>query len=362
MGKVSLLGICIFIILFSSVAADAISIENLKKFDVPEKDFWDPVLSPDGTKIAYVAYDEAYLQQIFAINPDGTGEKKLTSDAFKKWGLSWGTDKIAYVSLGKDGLEKIYVMNPDGTENRQLILDNTRQGSSAWSAPSWSPDGRLLIYTSRDEKEDPKLYMVNSDGTGKKLVLEGAFRQWSPSFSPDGKNIVYVSYNERYKEELFITDISGNSRRQLTFDEIKKNNPVWGPDGTITYVSYETITSSGEKIFSINQDGTGRKLFVDSDFKQLSPSFSLDGRKFSYAAIDLTGMVKLGVGDVAGAVSASPSPTPETTMTQPAHTTPVVEKESAGTGDVLWTMFIILAVVVAALLIILVIADFMGKK
>ncbi len=367
MGKVSLAGISIIILLISVAAIGAISIENLKKLDIAETDFWDPVLSPDGTKIAYVASDETHFQQIYVINSDGTGKNKITNDEFKKWGLAWGPDKIAYVSLGKDGLEKIFVINPDGTENKQLILDNTRQGNLdnymlSWAAPSWSHDGKLLAYTSLDEKANPKMYIVNADGTGKKLVLNDTSKQWSPSFSPDGKSIVYVSYpEEKNKEDLFKLDISGASRAQLTFDGIKKNYPVWGPDGTIVYLSYEDKTSAAEKLFAINQDGTDKRLLIDSDFKQRYPSFSLNGNEFSYVAIDASGSAKIAVGDIPG-ITATTTQTTTTTTAVPAKTTPMVEKTPQGFGGVLWIMFSVLGIIVIILLALLVIADFLKKK
>ena len=379
MGKLSF--IILIILLTATTVAGAVNLENLKKIDISKTDLWDPVLSPDGIKIAFVAYDDAHNQQIFVINADGTGEKRLTTDVFKKWGLAWGKDKIAYVSLGKDGLEKIFVMNPDGTDNRQLILDNTRQGSlpedksPEWAAPSWSPDGKFLLYTSLDEKAHPKMYIVNADGTGKKPVFEDGFRQWSPSFGPDGKNIVYLSYpGIKNIGELFIVDISGTARKQLTFDEINKNYPVWGPNGTIAYVSYENVSSSSEKIFAINQDGNGKRLLADSDYKQRSPSFSLDGSRFSYAAIDLPGKVKIAVGDT-GISPVITQSTPTSTATSTVTTTtpgisettapekmPTVEKKPEENGSVLWTMFSILGIVVIILVAILVITDFLKKK
>ncbi len=367
MGKVSFLGICMILFVTS---AGAISVENLKKVSTSETELWDPVLSPDGTKIAYIAYDNERLQQIFIVNIDGTEKKKITNDNLKKWGLAWGPEKMAYISLGTSGLEKIYVINPDGTENRQLILDDTRQGNFerymvAWAAPSWSHDGKSLLYTSLNEKADPKMYIVNADGTGKKSVLNDAFKQWSPSWSPDGKSIVYVSYpGGKNKEELFTVAISGTERKQLTFDEIKKNYPVWGPEGSIAYVSYETVTSPAEKIFVINQDGTNKGLFVGSDFKQRYPSFSLDGKEFSYAAIDISGTIRITAGDIAG-ITGTAQPTPVITTSTPeapAKTTPKVEKPPEEGGGVLWTMFSALAVIIIILLALLVISDFLKKK
>ncbi len=367
MGKVSFLGICMILFVTS---AGAVSVENLKKVSTSETELWDPVLNPDGTKIAYIAYDNEHFQQIFIVNVDGTEKKKITNDSLKKWGLAWGPDKMAYISLGTSGLEKIYVINPDGTENRQLILDNTRQGNFerymlAWAAPSWSPDGKSLLYTSLDEKTDPKMYIVNADGTGKRSVLNDDFKQWSPSWSPDGKSIVYISYPEgKNKEDLFIVDISGTARKQLTFDEIKKNYPVWGPEGTIVYVSSEIVASPAEKIFAVNQDGTNKGLFVESDFKQRYPSFSLNGKEFSYAAIDISGIVNITVGDMPGIKATAPPTTITTTSTPaaPAKTVPRVEKTPEGTGGVLWTMISALAVIIIILLAILVISDFLKKK
>jgi Tol biopolymer transport system component len=203
------------------------------------------------------------------------------------------------------------------------------------------------VYTSLDEKSNQKIYQVSADGTGKTQVFDDTFRQWSPAFSPDGKNIVYVSYPpEKYKEELFIADIAGTARKQLTFDEIKKNYPVWGPDGTIVFVSYENVTSSGEKLFTVDQDGTNRRLFINADHKQRSPSFSRDGRKFAYAAIDVAGNVKIAVGDVTGITAATPIiTTAAPTIAKTAVTTAATAQTQEEEGNGIWLIMVLAAAI-----------------
>lgn len=368
MSKITSAGISILILLILISGANAIAVENIKKIDLSTTDLWDVVLNPEGTKLAFVAIDDKNTQQIFMINTDGSGEKKITEDANKKWGLAWGKDQIAYVSYGEGGLEKIFVINPDGTGNKQLISDNTRQGNFerymvAWGSPSWSPDGKSLVYTSLDERGMQKMYKVNADGSGKTAVLDEISRQWSPAFSPDGKNIAFVSYPaEKNKEELFIFD--GNAGKQLTFDEIKKNYPVWGPDNTIVFVSFESVASSNEKLFAIEKDGNKRS-FINADTKQRYPSFSRDGRKFAYAAIDIAGNVKIAVGDVTGITPAittttitTPVPTiPKTTSITPMATVQTQEKEGNGT----W-IIMVLAAAVMLLLVAIALKDYFKKK
>jgi len=368
MNKISSAGISILILLMFISGANAIAVENIKKLDVSTTDLWDVVLNPEGTKLAFVAIDDKNTKQIFVINTDGSGEKKITVDANKKWGLAWGKDKIAYVSYGTGGLEKIFVINPDGTGNKQLISDNTRQGNFerymvAWGSPSWSPDGKSLVYTSLDEREMQKMYKVNADGSGKTPVFDNISRQWSPAFSPDGKNIVFVSYPaDKNKEELFIFD--GNAGKQLTFDEIKKNYPVWGPDGTIVFVSFESVASSNEKLFAIEKDGNNKRLFINADTKQRYPSFSRDGRKFAYAAIDAVGNVKIAVGDVTGIKAAittatvtTAAPTIAKTAVTPAATAQTQEEE----GNGIW-IIMVLAAAVMVLLVAIASKDYFKKK
>ena len=93
-----------------------------------------PVWSPDGKKIAFISsgrfadiggLGDPY-DRISVINADGTGQSYLTYDTDTlSWNPVWSPDstKIAYIS-NKDGPDNIYVMNADGTDQTRLTNVN----------------------------------------------------------------------------------------------------------------------------------------------------------------------------------------------------------------------------------------------
>jgi len=350
--------VLVFLLLSSWASAGDIKVGYISQINTSAADFWDPSFGPDGSSIVFVAYDDKNNQQLFVI--DGAGKRQLTWDDRKKWGTAWGPEYIAYLSYGEAGLEKIFIIKPDGTGNRQLIDDEYRQGRAPWDKPpiwgppSWSPDGKLLAYTSQDKAGNEKVFLVNSDGSGKRQ-LNSPNRQWNPSFSPDGKSLVFISYDEAYKEQLFRMEIDGTGIRQITMDEIKKSSPVWGLGG-IAYVSYENISSSGESIFLINPDGTGRKVLLNQNFSQISPAWSIDGRKILYIARDLSGPKKLLMREVTGLPAPTPTPTiaptliPTPPITPPPSPTPEaptpVPPPKVKISDVILLMFLLVLLVI----------------
>ena len=81
-------------------------------------------------------------------------QKLKTDPAFSPDGT-----KIAFVAT-HDGDAEIYVMNIDGTGLKRLT-DNEHVDA----VPTWSPDGRRIVFVS-DRTGTLELHMMNADGTG----------------------------------------------------------------------------------------------------------------------------------------------------------------------------------------------------
>jgi Tol biopolymer transport system component len=131
------------------------------------------VLSPDGTRIAFAAETPRKTgpccspshTDIYVMNADGSGKRKLTHDARYNTEPAWSPDgrKIAF-RTARDGNAEIYVMNADGSGKRNLTRNPAKDVH-----PSWSPDGRRIAFVSnRDER--PEAHVMNADGSGQRSL------------------------------------------------------------------------------------------------------------------------------------------------------------------------------------------------
>jgi TolB protein len=100
-----------------------------------------PSISPDGTKVAFVAYHEGEGDQIYLIDADGENLKRITYSTGLEIYASpaWSPDGryFAYVSLPADAAEgsKIYIVNSNGNELYQVPFKH----SSVFEYIFWSP-------------------------------------------------------------------------------------------------------------------------------------------------------------------------------------------------------------------------------
>lgn len=139
--------------------------------------------------------------------------------------------KVAF-SSDRTGRPMIWVMNVDGSGAERL----THAGRYN-SSPAWSPDGSKIVFASQDGGKFD-IFTVDTKGPskGKLTRLTSAKMEngsgWSdnefPSFSPDGRHILFTS-NRSGRNQLYITDLQGQNERRITFDSHDYFSPVWSP-------------------------------------------------------------------------------------------------------------------------------------
>lgn len=181
-----------------------------------------PRVSPDGTKIAYGSTRNGEAMDIYVVNRDGSGQRRLTNNPANDGAPTWSPsgNLLAFTS-NRTGSVRIYLMNPDGSG-----LKGVENSCSHCDRPTFAPgiNGLLLAYsTQTGVGHDIELYDFNN-GQARRLT-NGEGTNESPSFAPNGRHVLF--FTTRWgKEQLAVVDIDGKNVRRLT--ELGANTyPNW---------------------------------------------------------------------------------------------------------------------------------------
>jgi len=226
---------------------------------------------------------------IFSMNPDGSGLRRLTTNPDLDRQPDWSVDgrAIAY-TIRKPGSQINYEvarMTAAGTGHRQLTTSDAGQASSQ---PSWLPGGRGLLFrrsgpgpvasiwqmgplvenpqprfappypplyptwsagqrrvlftsiVSPTGDTDRGIFTLNVDGTGLTALFDvpGAYDS-APAWSPDRTRIAFESNadvaggNPEHDMEVWTMNADGSSPTQLTRNAAHDEGPAWSPDATL---------------------------------------------------------------------------------------------------------------------------------
>jgi dipeptidyl aminopeptidase/acylaminoacyl peptidase len=102
-------------------------------------------------------------------------------------------------------------------------------------SPAVSPDGKYVAFTVRrysleKAKTWSEIWMMASDGSGLRQMTFAGHNDTNPTFSPDGKRLLFVSDREDPKPQLFLLSIDGGEPRKLTSFSMGVADPRWSPD------------------------------------------------------------------------------------------------------------------------------------
>ncbi len=193
-----------------------------------------PNWSPTGHLITFVAGN-----RVFSVRPDGSGLRQGGR------GL-WGRDVV----WEKGGRSQLWAglrqgnwlfwripVDPDNGEpsGEPEVLASGGDGSSAWTQPSLSPDGRTLAYvTFRTQYQilaQPVSLSGAPSGEPEVLVPTIAGRKAPPLFSPDGRRLAFGTVRPGVGGSLWVADLETGEPRLVTEQPSLHWGRAWFPDG-----------------------------------------------------------------------------------------------------------------------------------
>jgi len=194
--------------------------------------------------------------------------------------------RIGFISDRAGGTE-LWVMDWDGDNPKQL----TKHGAIAL-APTWSPDGKQLVFTSY-LRGTPALFVLTPHEGYLRLLWDKGGVNSSASFSPDGKQVVFASSRDG-NTDIYTLAIDGGEPRRLTTARGIDTQPAWAPNGR--QIAFTSTRSGTPQIYLMDADGSNvRRLSFDGGFHD-EATWTHDGtriacttkvgNKFQIATID----------------------------------------------------------------------------
>lgn len=189
-------------------------------------------ISPDGKQIVFASNrevyerelspsekeifnrDPSYFLDIYIMNADGSGLRRLTTSPGYDGGPFFSPDgqRIVWRRFSADGrTAEIFTMNTDGLDTKQI----THLNAMSW-APFYHPSGDYIIFTSSLlGHHNFELYVVDTEGRNKPVrvtFLDGF--DGLPVFTPDGQKLTWSRKLSESDSQIMMADWDDSRIRQ----------------------------------------------------------------------------------------------------------------------------------------------------
>jgi Tol biopolymer transport system component len=217
-----------------------------------------PAWSADGSQVVFER-DFAHTADIFAVNADGTGAHRVTH--FRYSGVPFlSPDGATVVFVHEDPITHqtgIWITDEDGTGDPQLVVSDPHH-LPVLAFPQFSPDGTRITFTRYGRGGRSAIFTMNVDGTGVQRLTDWDLGAAAGSYHPDGTLLAFNSYSESslgHSGNIYTIQPDGTELTQLTHNHdggtTNAFGPSWSPDGTQI-----TFAQNGD-VFVMDPDGSG---------------------------------------------------------------------------------------------------------
>ncbi|MEO7135322.1 MAG: amidohydrolase family protein, partial [Vicinamibacterales bacterium] len=258
-----------------------------------------PVISPDGTQIAFAAIGDIYVMPVA-----GGAPVNLTKDVALDTDPSWSPDggSLVYSSDKDSHLLQLWVRDMKSGQARK-VTEITTQPQGA----SFSPDGKKIVFFNVDGMWRVAEMSILDLASGQITRIHDSLPQpGAPTWAPDGKRVALagiapmtVRFREGTNQVQTIAATGGDVKwyapiPMLSIDSRGGGGPVWSPDGTKMAAIYEGVLSVWPVAITGEPQGPPRRVTSESAH---APSWQGDSRHILYQSLDQLHIVDIETGE-----------------------------------------------------------------
>jgi Tol biopolymer transport system component len=180
--------------------------------------------SPDGTRISFVRWrwlegEDSGDAWIWTMRSDGTDQRPVVHGNIARWSPDGSRLVFSAPTPESDG--DLFVVNADGTGLRRLLATPQPEWPNAWS-----PNGGKILFTRSFGDRAADVYVIDADGSHVRRLTRAPRQDIGGTWSPDGSRIVFTS--ERLgRTHLFVMRANGTHQHAITHSGANDFDPSW---------------------------------------------------------------------------------------------------------------------------------------
>lgn len=203
----------------------------------------------DG-RIAFATDPGTGPQVIKTVRRNGTDLQRVVAHALNP---DWAPDGSTIVFTrvhGTDTCGSIEISNPDGSG----IVDLTGARSGCEHDPSFTPDGRRIVFIRDCDGCHQAIWRMNLKGGGRTRIrrVPSKLGGGDPNVSPDGRTIAFIGAKTDSLQAVYTVRMNGRGLNRITAFSHLGLRLDWSPSG-------------GDIVFTSYQDGPGNTVVIRPD-------------------------------------------------------------------------------------------------